>query len=56
MDVFYLTSTNGGASWSGAHNITANGINAFGKKNFVGTFSPPFAVINDARFLETLDR
>jgi 3-dehydroquinate synthase len=33
-----------------------NGINAFGKKNFVGTFSPPFAVINDARFLETLDR
>jgi 3-dehydroquinate synthase len=33
-----------------------NGINAFGKKNFVGTFWPPFAVINDARFLETLDR
>jgi 3-dehydroquinate synthase len=33
-----------------------NGINAFGKKNFVGTFSPPFAVINDSRFLETLDR
>lgn len=31
-----------------------NGINAFGKKNFVGTFAPPFAVINDARFLETL--
>jgi 3-dehydroquinate synthase len=33
-----------------------NGINAFGKKNFVGTFSPPFAVINDARLLETLER
>jgi 3-dehydroquinate synthase len=32
------------------------GLNAFGKKNFVGTFSPPFAVINDVRFLETLDR
>src|SRR5882724_8050001 len=33
-----------------------NAINAFGKKNFVGTFWPPFAVINDARFLETLAR
>jgi 3-dehydroquinate synthase len=33
-----------------------NGVNAFGKKNFVGTFSPPFAVINDARFFETLGR
>jgi 3-dehydroquinate synthase len=32
-----------------------NGVNAFGKKNFVGTFSPPFAVINDASFLTTLD-
>jgi 3-dehydroquinate synthase len=31
-----------------------NGINAFGKKNFVGTFSPPHAVINDLRFLRTL--
>lgn len=31
-----------------------NGINAFGKKNFVGTFAPPFAVINDFQFLETL--
>jgi len=31
-----------------------NGVNLFGKKNFVGTFVPPFAVINDARFLETL--
>jgi 3-dehydroquinate synthase len=31
-----------------------NGINAFGKKNFVGTFAPPAAVINDARFLTTL--
>lgn len=31
-----------------------NGINGFGKKNFVGTFAPPFAVINDFRFLETL--
>jgi hypothetical protein len=24
-----------------------NGINAFGKKNFIGAFAPPFAVIND---------
>lgn len=32
-----------------------NGINAFGKKNFLGTFVPPFAVLNDYNFLETLD-
>ncbi len=31
-----------------------NGINAFGKKNFIGAFAPPFAVINDADFLATL--
>jgi 3-dehydroquinate synthase len=31
-----------------------NGVNAFGKKNYLGTFSPPFAVINDASFLATL--
>jgi 3-dehydroquinate synthase len=31
-----------------------NGINAFGKKNFVGTFAPPFAVINDFQLLSTL--
>ena len=31
-----------------------NGINAFGKKNFVGAFAPPFAVINDFNLLETL--
>lgn len=31
-----------------------NGINAFGKKNFVGTFAPPFAVINDHAFLASL--
>jgi len=31
-----------------------NGINAFGKKNFIGTFAPPYAVINDAHFLDTL--
>jgi 3-dehydroquinate synthase len=33
-----------------------NGINAFGKKNFVGTFAPPSAVINDAHFLTTLSQ
>lgn len=32
-----------------------NGINFFGKKNFLGTFSPPFAVFNDINFLTTLD-
>ncbi len=31
-----------------------NGLNAFGKKNFIGTFAPPFAVINDFNFLATL--
>jgi 3-dehydroquinate synthase len=31
-----------------------NGINAFGKKNFVGTFAPPYAVINDFSLLATL--
>jgi 3-dehydroquinate synthase len=33
-----------------------NGINAFGNKNWVGTFVPPYAVINDFRFLERLPR
>jgi 3-dehydroquinate synthase len=31
-----------------------NSINLFGKKNFAGTFVPPFAVINDVEFLDTL--
>lgn len=31
-----------------------NGINAFGKKNFLGTFAPPWAVINDRDLLATL--
>ncbi|MEM9219774.1 MAG: 3-dehydroquinate synthase [Cyanobacteria bacterium P01_F01_bin.150] len=31
-----------------------NSINAFGKKNFLGTFAPPFAVLNDFAFLESL--
>ena len=31
-----------------------NGINAFGKKNFIGTFAPPHAVINDFEFLDSL--
>ena len=31
-----------------------NGINAFGQKNFIGTFAPPFAVINDFNLLATL--
>jgi len=32
-----------------------NGINFFGKKNYLGTFAPPYAVINDFTFLNTLD-
>ncbi len=31
-----------------------NGINAFGKKNFLGAFAPPFAVLTDFSFLDTL--
>ncbi|MGH8503359.1 MAG: 3-dehydroquinate synthase [Gammaproteobacteria bacterium] len=32
-----------------------NGINAFGKKNFLGAFAPPYAVLNDFTWLATLD-
>jgi 3-dehydroquinate synthase len=32
-----------------------NGLNLFGKKNFIGTFVPPFAVINDFELLESLE-
>jgi 3-dehydroquinate synthase len=32
-----------------------NGINHEGRKNFVGTFTPPFAVLNDSAFLSGLD-
>jgi 3-dehydroquinate synthase len=32
-----------------------NGVNALGKKNLIGTFAPPFAVIDDFRFLATLE-
>ncbi len=31
-----------------------NGVNAFGKKNYLGVFSPPWAVINDELLLTTL--
>src|SRR5205085_1421109 len=31
-----------------------NGVNFQGRKNFVGSFAPPFAVINDYDFLRTL--
>lgn len=31
-----------------------NGVNAFGVKNALGTFAPPFAVINDLDFIATL--
>lgn len=31
-----------------------NGMNEHGQKNFVGTFAPPFAVLNDLEFLRTL--
>jgi len=31
-----------------------NGINAFGKKNFIGSFAPPHAVVNDFQWLDSL--
>ena len=31
-----------------------NGMDEHGQKNFIGTFAPPFAVLNDAAFLPTL--
>lgn len=31
-----------------------NGINAFGRKNFLGSFAPPFAVLDDLDLLNTL--
>lgn len=30
-----------------------NGINAFGKKNWIGSFAVPYAVVNDFQFLHT---
>jgi 3-dehydroquinate synthase len=33
-----------------------NGMNEHGMKNFIGTFAPPFAVINDFAFLPTLSQ
>jgi len=32
-----------------------NGVNFSGKKNLIGTFAPPLAVIDDLDFLQTLD-
>ena len=31
------------------------GVNAYGSKNLLGVFAPPFSVINDSDFLETLN-
>ena len=31
-----------------------NGVNHYGQKNFVGTFAPPFAVLNDLDFAMSL--
>lgn len=33
-----------------------NGINAYNKKNFVGTFAPPYAILNDSEFLTSLEQ
>lgn len=31
-----------------------NGVNLFGQKNYIGTFAPPFAVLNDYEFIRHL--
>lgn len=31
-----------------------NGVNLFGQKNYIGTFAPPFAVLNDYEFIRSL--
>ncbi len=31
-----------------------NGVNLYGQKNFVGTFAPPFAVLNDGEMIDAL--
>ncbi len=31
-----------------------NGVNLFGQKNYIGTFAPPFAVLNDLQFIKAL--
>lgn len=33
-----------------------NSVNIFKKKNFLGTFAPPYAIINDSDFLATLEQ
>lgn len=33
-----------------------NSVNTFEKKNFLGTFAPPYAIINDRNFLTTLEQ
>lgn len=33
-----------------------NSVNLFGKKNFIGTFAPPYAIINDSNFLNSLEQ
>jgi len=33
-----------------------NGVNLFGQKNYIGTFAPPFAVLNDYQFIESLPK
>lgn len=33
-----------------------NGVNILGKKNFLGTFEPPYAIINDSGFLTSLEQ
>ena len=33
-----------------------NGVNLFGQKNYIGTFAPPFAVLNDYDYIRSLSQ
>ncbi len=33
-----------------------NGVNLFGQKNYIGTFAPPFAVLNDYAYIRSLSQ
>ena len=33
-----------------------NGVNMFGQKNYIGTFAPPFAVLNDYDYIRSLSQ
>lgn len=52
MRVVRLPASVAGQAVSGV--AVRSGVNLFGSKNFIGTFAPPFAVINDSALLASL--